>query len=151
MHLEFPKTALAEMIRVAKTGGKVLVFEVDFETITIDAPDKKLCRKVINAWCDGFRDGWLGRRLPAWFAEMGLRDVNVVPATLRLTPGLTNHLAGADTTAKAVAVNLLSSEEATAWMTWLTNTSSTETLFATMTGFLVVGTKTSSVRDEPKM
>src|SRR5262249_42877911 len=77
MHVPDARKALAEMARV--TRGPVVVFEVDFETATIDVPDRALARKVIHTWCDGFRDGWLGRRMPALFAEMGLTQIQVVP------------------------------------------------------------------------
>ena len=70
--------------RVALPGGRVLVDEVDFETVTIDAPDRSLARRIVNVWCDGFRDGWLGRRMPRLFREAGLHAIAVVPMTLVL-------------------------------------------------------------------
>src|SRR5207249_1129696 len=36
MHLDDPRRALAELIRVTRPGGAVVVFEVDFETVVVD-------------------------------------------------------------------------------------------------------------------
>ncbi len=40
MHLDSPVQALREMLRVSAPGGRVLVYEVDFETNTVDVPDR---------------------------------------------------------------------------------------------------------------
>ena len=50
------------------TDLRLVLLEVDFETALIDVADRALARKVIHTWCDGFRDGWLGRRIPGLFA-----------------------------------------------------------------------------------
>ena len=82
------------MVRVTRPGGLVLVYEVDFETLVIDAPDRALARKIMNTGTDGFRNGWLGRQIPALFQEAGLLDVCVHPETLRLTHPLVSQVAG---------------------------------------------------------
>ncbi len=141
MHLEDPRRALAEMVRVTRPGGRVVVYEVDFETLVIDAPDRITARKIVNAWCDGFRDGWLGRRIPGLFHEARLFDVVVFPETLRLTPALAAPMVGPPTVDRAVAAGTLTPAEADAWLRWLGKTADAGRLFCMLTGFLVAGRK----------
>ena len=138
MHVPDAHEALAEMARV--TRGPVVVFEVDFETATIDVPDRALARKVIQTWCDGFRDGWLGRRMPRLFDELGLSEIEVVPHVLRLTPALALPIMGAATTQRAVKAGTITRTEADSWLTLLDDLQRRGRFFATLTGFLVGGT-----------
>lgn len=141
MHLEDPLQALREMVRVTRSGGTLLVYEVDFETLTIDVPDRRLARTVMNTWCDGFRNGWLGRHLPALFHEVGLCDVTVIPKTLQLTYELACQLAGASTVDRARAAGLVTPGEAEVWLGHLQSLHEARRFFSTLTGFLVLGRK----------
>ena len=116
MHLDDPRRALAEMARVTRPGGRVVVYEVDFETLVIDAPDRVLARKIVNAWCDGFRDGWLGRRIPALFRETGLLDVETSAETLRLTYPLAVPMVGPPTLERAAAAGVITPSEVEGWL-----------------------------------
>lgn len=144
MHLQDPPKALAEMMRVTRPGGRVVVYEVDFETLVIDAPDRPLARMIVNAWCDGFRNGWLGRRVPALFHDSGLRDVTVSAETLRLTYPLAVPMVGPLTVERALASGAISPSQAEGWLTWLRETEEAGRLFCTLTGFLVAGRKPAS-------
>jgi ubiquinone/menaquinone biosynthesis C-methylase UbiE len=80
-HLADPRKALAEMVRVARPGARIVVSDADYETLVVDAPDRALTRRILNAFCDGLPDGWLGRQLPALLEDAGLLDVEVFPYT----------------------------------------------------------------------
>jgi ubiquinone/menaquinone biosynthesis C-methylase UbiE len=141
MHLDSPGQALREMIRVTRPGGRVLVYEVDFETVTLDMPDKITTRKIVHIWCDGFRDGWLGRRIPALFHEAGLQDVRITPATLWLRYPVAMQLVGPGTVERACAAGVLSPAEGEDWLRQLQESHEAGRLFCTLTGFIVVGIK----------
>jgi ubiquinone/menaquinone biosynthesis C-methylase UbiE len=141
MHVEDPSQSLREMIRVTRPGGLVLVYEVDFETLVIDAPDRVLARKIMNTGTDGFRNGWLGRHIPALFREAGLLDVRAHPETLRLTYPLICQVAGQATVERARAAQLISAADGETWLRFLEMANEKGWLFSTITGFLVVGRK----------
>jgi ubiquinone/menaquinone biosynthesis C-methylase UbiE len=83
-HIDDPALAIAEMVRVLRRGGVVVAFDNDWETLTVDSADRALTRTILNAWCDRFPSGWIGRRLVPLFLQAGLRDVVTYPKTLVL-------------------------------------------------------------------
>ncbi len=143
MHMADPRQALAEMTRVAKRGGRVLVYEVDFETFVIAAPDRPLARKIVTAWTDSFRNGWLGRYLPGFFRDQELQDIVTIPAVLRFTEPWVRQLLGPTTVDLARQAGTVTTEEATTWLAWLDAELATGNLFSTLTGFIVCGRKPS--------
>ncbi len=141
MHLESPETALGEMLRVTRPGGRVLVYEVDFETLTVDLPDRARARTVVNTWCDGFRNGWLGRHIPALFRTAGLYDIRITPATLWLRYPVAMQMIGPPTVERACALGAMTPDEGENWLRQLHERFESGLLFCTLTGFLVVGRK----------
>ena len=104
-------------------------------------PTGVLARKIMNTGADGFRNGWLGRHIPALFQEAGLLDVRVQPETLRLTYPLICQVAGQATVERARAAQVISAAEGETWLRFLDLANETGRLFSTITGFLVVGRK----------
>jgi ubiquinone/menaquinone biosynthesis C-methylase UbiE len=82
VHVEDPGKLLIEMIRVARPGGRVVVFECDVDALIFDTPDRALDRKVVHAICDSLRHGRIARQLPALFRRSALEEIIVVPRLL---------------------------------------------------------------------
>lgn len=149
MHLEAPAQALREMMRVVRPAGRVLVYEVDFETLTVDLPARPLTRKIVHTWCDGFRNGWLGRHVPALFREAGLHDVRITPATLWLRYPVAMQMIGPATVERACEAGLLTPAEGEDWLRQLQERYEAGLLFSTLTGFLVLGRKPGQAEPRP--
>jgi len=140
-HLDDPARAVAEAVRVARPGGRVVAFEPDFETAVVEAADRALTRRLLNRFCDGFRQGWMGRRVPALFRAAGLRDLAVEPVTVLLTDYAQGNtiLALEGTVGRAVAEGVVAPEEGDRWLAELRAASAAGRFFGAVTCFLVSG------------
>jgi ubiquinone/menaquinone biosynthesis C-methylase UbiE len=145
MHLERPERALAEMCRVARSGGRVVVAEPDYETQVVDAPDRVLTRKVLNHACDARLNGWIGRQLPRLFRQAGLTDLVVSPTTVTETD--LSRCVGVfdfyEIAGHAREAGVVSAAEAAAWLAHLEEASRAGHFFAALTSFVVSGRKPS--------
>jgi SAM-dependent methyltransferase len=83
IHVPDAGRALAEMVRVTRTGGRITVVDVDADATLIDSVDRALTRTIVASLADSYRNGWIGRQLPRLFREAGLADVVVQPVTVR--------------------------------------------------------------------
>jgi len=80
LHVADPVPVVAEMTRVVKPGGRVVLMDWDFETVTVTHPDRELTRRLLHWRCDHHSgDNWSGRRLLGYMLAAGLRDVTVIP------------------------------------------------------------------------
>jgi ubiquinone/menaquinone biosynthesis C-methylase UbiE len=142
-HLEHPRRAFGELVRVTRPQGRVLLFDPDFETAIVDAPDRALTRRLLNFYCDGYKDGWMGRRLPGLFREAGLTEIAVEPVTVLLTdlPQANAVLALENTVARAGAEGIVAEAAGAAWLDGLRTAAEQGRFFAAISSFIVVGRK----------
>ena len=141
-HVADPAPAIREMARVLRPGGALVAYDNDWETLTVDAPDRATTRTVLNAWCDRFPCGWIGRRLVPLFLEAGLTDVAARPKTLVL-----RELDVADqlylffsTAGRLAEAGVISRDVADRWADALRTADAEGRFFTSYTGFLVSGT-----------
>jgi ubiquinone/menaquinone biosynthesis C-methylase UbiE len=142
-HIAAPAPVIREMARVLRPGGVLVAYDNDWETLTVDSADRAMTRTVLNAWCDRFPSGWIGRRLVPLFLEAGLRDVDATPRTLVL-----RDLAVADrlycffeTVDRLTEAGVVSREDAGRWSDGLRADDREGRFFCSYTGFLVRGTR----------
>lgn len=142
-HLEHPRQAFSELLRVTRPGGRVLLMDPDFETAIVDAPDDTHTRRLLNFFCDGYQDGWMGRRLPGLFWRAGLSEIAVEPVTVLLTDLSQANavLALEDTVTRAGTEGVVPAAEGRAWLDRLGAESDAGRFFAAVSGFIVTGRK----------
>ena len=87
-HVADPLRAVAEMLRVCRPGGRVVVCDPDQESLVIEVPGvrpelvdriKRLRRDI------GYRNGTFVRRLPGLLAEASTREITIEAFPLVLT------------------------------------------------------------------
>ena len=85
-HIAEGLQVLGEMVRVARGGGTVTVFDHDIDTIVVNATDRELSRRIVHAYYDRyFANGWAGRELYGLFRQVALEEISVLPVILSST------------------------------------------------------------------
>jgi ubiquinone/menaquinone biosynthesis C-methylase UbiE len=140
-HLEDPRKALAEMARVTRPGGRIVVSDADYETLIVDAPDRALTRRILHAFGDGLPHGWVGRRLPALFRDAGLDGVETWPYVAVVTEYDEEVLRLHEKVGDARKAGVVSAAEAERWIAGLEDADRAGRFFCALTLFTVRGWK----------
>jgi ubiquinone/menaquinone biosynthesis C-methylase UbiE len=140
MHLDDPARAVAEMARVVRPGGKVVVFDMDWGMMFVDSPYQETTRTILQAFSDGMRHGWIGRSLPRLCQAAGLADVTCVPHTAHLDYAFAHRLFDGHLT-KVQATGVVSADDCTRWWQHLAQAEAAGQFHAGQLGFVVSGRK----------
>lgn len=143
-HLDNPKQALQEMIRVLKQKGLVVISEPDWKTLVIDGVSPALLEKYVSFICTVIvKNASIGRQLPNLFKALGLQAISVTGAAFTLTDyALANKLWGLERNAhRAVQAHFFTQAECDEWIVTLQQAGQTDRFFGSTTGFGVCGQK----------
>lgn len=140
-HLDDPEQALAELIRVTKRGGRIVVADTDWGTLAVDGPDRETTRSVLAEIDAAIRNPWIGRQLFGLCRSAGLVEVAVIAGT-----AVTTDYAQADKlfhlgdgARRARASEAITEEQAVRWTRWLEEASVAGRFCCALTGFIVAG------------
>jgi ubiquinone/menaquinone biosynthesis C-methylase UbiE len=144
-HLLDPKPTLAEMIRVVKPDGRVVVFDVDWGTMSIDSPHTDVERKMqmLSASSVRVNSGYVGRSLRRLFAQTELTDTVIEPRLVAVTDyALGRWLFHLEESEEALlSRGLITGDELIGWRAALEEAGRNETFFACLGGVLVAARK----------
>jgi len=143
-HLGDPEAALAELVRVTKPGGRIVVADPDYDTQVADVEDQELARRVLRFRADHLlRHGTLAHRMAGLFVAAGLEDVAVEasPIVLGDPTALDNAMGLRSWAATASERGHLSRDDADAWERQLDDAIAEGRFLYAFTVFVTVGTR----------
>tara|TARA_B100000609_G_scaffold199630_1_gene205204 strand:+ start:5860 stop:6654 length:795 start_codon:yes stop_codon:yes gene_type:complete len=77
-HVAHPEDVLAEMARVTKPGGRIVVVDTDFGTLSIDSSEDRVERILTRITTEiSHYNGYAGRQLYRYFREQGLMHLQI--------------------------------------------------------------------------
>jgi ubiquinone/menaquinone biosynthesis C-methylase UbiE len=140
MHVPDADRAFAEMVRVIRPGGRLSVFDFDWETQFVDSPYQETTRLITRSFCDSLKNGWIGRRLPGLFKQHAMTNVSITPHTIMITYPFLELLLGGHV-ARAQRTGVVGAGEAERWWTQLREAHQAGTFVYGFTGLIVAGVK----------
>jgi ubiquinone/menaquinone biosynthesis C-methylase UbiE len=143
-HLRNPAQALAEMTRVTKTDGWVVVMDADWGTYSIDTAEVDIERRLARFFAEQMLyNGYAGRQLYGLFKKQGLRDVTFEICPVAVTHyTLARQIRLADRLEQAaLAANIITEAELRRWRTGLEQADAEGIFFSQACAVLVAGRK----------
>ncbi len=141
MHVDGePAVAIGELVRVLRPGGRAVVFDFDWDALVIDGAEHELTRRIVRSYCDGVRNGRVGRSLPRLLRDAGLVDLAIVPHAVEMPYDFFGWIISGHLDA-ALAAGHFTPAELIAWWDELDDAHARGRFFSALLGFVVAGTK----------
>ena len=140
MYLENPAKAIAEMARVTRSGGHVIIFDFDHRAFFIDSDFVPMTRHIEAMLADEPRNPLIGRELPHLMRRCNLRIDTIEQTTLIPTLAIARRIYGA-TISKGIRAELFRASDVEAWWQEQEAKEREGTFYHSHPGYIVVASK----------
>jgi SAM-dependent methyltransferase len=143
-HLREPERAFAEMVRVTRPGGWVVVLDGDWSTFTIDSDETELERRLVRFHAERMiNNPYSGRGLHRLFRSHGLQDLSIEVWPVFLTDyAMARRIVRLDDVeTEALAAGVIDESESRRWQASLQRASALNGFFVSVNGVTVAGRK----------
>jgi SAM-dependent methyltransferase len=138
-HVNDPIAALREMVRITRSGGRIVLADPDYDTQVVVCADQELARRVLRFRADHLlRNGTLAHQVPGLLTVTGVTDIAVEGHVLIVRdPTAVDNVMGLCTWAEeGYARGVLSAEDAARWPGQLDEAAKMGRFFYSVTFFL---------------
>lgn len=145
VHLNEPRNALMEMVRVTKPGGWVVVVDTDWGTVSIDTPEVETERQLMRFRAEKLmHNGYSGRQLYRLFKQCNLVDILIEMLPIYITDyALDRFIERLDVVEeKAVGAGIITEAAVQRWQKSLEEADKAGCFFGSASLIMVVGRKT---------
>jgi ubiquinone/menaquinone biosynthesis C-methylase UbiE len=80
-HVAAPARAVAELARITRVGGRLVVVDTDWGMHAINGADRRLTRAIVASWSADAAAGWVGRQLRELLGAAGVEAPTVIAET----------------------------------------------------------------------
>jgi len=138
------KTALSELYRVLKPGGRVAIIETDWRGVVLNSPDQAMTRKVLDAWDAAVSSPNLPVKLIPLLKKQNFSAIkteaipvlNTSYSAINFSSGMLEYFS-----TYAVKNKVISAEEADLWITQIRDLANTDSFFFCVNRFLFTAVK----------
>ena len=140
MHVPDAEAAVGELVRVTRRGGRLAVFDFDWDTMIVDSPDRETTRDIVRSFSDSMKNGWIGRRLPRMFRSRGVVDLSVDSRQVWIDYAFAELLLGGHLV-RAQQAGVIAPAQAAEWWRHLEAADRAGDFLLGFTAFIVSGTR----------
>lgn len=144
-HLADPRTAAAELLRVTRMGGVIVVVDGDHDTHVIDSPYPDVTRRFLRFRASGMASSDIAHRLYGIFRGLGVQEVTVEAQTAITTDyDAINAVMHFDGGIRFAAEHgAVTADEAEQWIAAVEQAAREGRFFAALTYFITVARKSA--------
>ena len=139
-YVKNPQQMLAEMVRVVRPGGAVVIFDFDYDGVVVAGGDRDLMRRMKQPIFDSVPHGGIGSQLPHLYRQVGLQEIQVVPHAFTPSYFVYERLARGPLE-QALQSGIISQTEFESWWQAVEQANQEGRFFSAYLGFVVSGRK----------